>query len=301
MPAWGVRTALTALRTFMAEPGTAGQVGGLEAPADVRRRLAKDSRQWRCEMGCGRKSNLETMRDWWAVCREKGVKVDEEGSGEGTQMEVLPEGVNLEARGKEDKGKSKEVPQQGFADSKQQPQSIPTFQRSQQSQEPSKSQHPPAPPEPKPPSQADSGSQSNLQPPPASYTHTDRTISPIPHTHTPTPESAQSHAESYLSSSELTTESRQRRPMMSVHAPPVAAAAAAVNNPSPLQTQQQHQQERQDGLPTVTIDRAIAFVFLMLILMVLKKIFYPGGLSGPEGVRYVDGNRAGGFYMEREI
>src|ERR1700750_1661662 len=32
MPAWGVRTALTALRTFMAEPGTAGQVGGLEAP-----------------------------------------------------------------------------------------------------------------------------------------------------------------------------------------------------------------------------------------------------------------------------
>ena len=300
MPAWGVRTALTALRTFMAEPGTAGQVGGLEAPADVRKRLAKDSRQWRCGMGCGGKSNLQTMREWWASCREKGVKVDEEGCGQGTEMEVLPEGVNLEARGSEDKGKRKEVQQQGSTESDPQSRSIPGVQRPPQAPQPVPSEQPQPSMESEQPPPA-SSSQSSLQPPQPSYTHTDRTASPIPHTHTPTPESAQSHAESYLSSSELATQSRQRRPMMSVHAPPVAAASAAVNDPAPLQTQQQHRQERQDGPPTLTIDRAIAFVFLMLILMLLKKIIYPGGIMNADGVRYVDGNRAGGFYMEREM
>ena len=304
MPAWGVRTALTALRTFMAEPGTAGQVGGLEAPADVRKRLARESRDWRCGMGCGGKSNLQVMREWWTVCRDKGVKVDEEGSGEGTEMEALPEGVNLEARGREEKGKSKEVQLQDNTESARQPQSATTDHGAQQVPQRSQSthsQHPSAKSEPRQPHPAVSSTQSSLQPPPPSYTHAQRSVSPIPHTHTPTPESAQSHAESYLSSSELTTQSRQRRPMMSVHAPPVAAASAAVNDPAPLQTQQQHQQEQQEGPPTLTIDRAIAFVFLMLILMVLKKIVYPAGLTNSDGVRYVDGDRAGGFYMEREV
>ncbi len=304
MPAWGVRTALTALRTFMAEPGTAGQVGGLEAPADVRRRLARDSRDWRCGMGCEGKSNLQVMREWWTVCREKGVKVDEEGSGEGTEMEVLPEGVNLEARGREEKGKSKEVQQQASTESNPQTPSIPGDNRAQQGSQPSQFTSPqqPSRPETTQPPQTVSTS-SNLQPPPPSYTHLERSISPIPHAHTPTPESAQSHAESYLSSSELTTQSRQRRPMMSVHAPPVAAASAAVNNPAPLQTQHQHQQQQEmrEAASTLTVDRAIAFVFLMLVLMLLKKVLYPAGITNPDGVRYVDGNRAGGFYMEREM
>jgi len=111
MPAWGVRTALTALRTFMAEKGTAGQVGGLEASKEVRQRLARESRLWRCD-GCGNqgRTNEEVMKEWWVVCREKGVKVGEDGEEVG--LELLPEGMNLEARdpnqqkGKEQSGDS---------------------------------------------------------------------------------------------------------------------------------------------------------------------------------------------------
>jgi len=91
MPAWGVRTALTALRSFMAEQGSAGQVGGLEASADVRKRLARESRNWRCA-GCA-KSNEEIMREWWGLCAEKGVKVEEDMG-----LDSLPEGMSLEAR-----------------------------------------------------------------------------------------------------------------------------------------------------------------------------------------------------------
>ena len=277
MPAWGVRTALTALRTFMAEAGTAGQVGGLEAPADVRKRLAKESRQWKCGMGCGGKSNLEIMRDWWQVCREKGVKVDEEGVGEGTRMEVLPEEVNLEARSKDEKEKE------------------------QQQQQPIQSQTPPLPAISEPsadsirqasaPTQQVTTESSKLQP---------STSTPVRHAATPTPESAQSHAESYLSTSELNEAVAHRRPMMSVHAPPMAAANAAVNDPAPLQTTQAHNNERDSPL-TLTIDRAIAGVFLMLILMLLKKIFYPAGTTDAGSLGYVDGNGGRGFYMERDM
>jgi ubiquitin-conjugating enzyme E2 J1 len=89
MPAWGIRTALVALRTFMGEEGTAGQVGGMEASKDVRQRMAKSSKQWKCD-GCGGKTNEEIMQDWWEVCREKGVDVKEEAG-----LEELPEGLKL--------------------------------------------------------------------------------------------------------------------------------------------------------------------------------------------------------------
>jgi ubiquitin-conjugating enzyme E2 J1 len=89
MPAWGIRTALVALRTFMGEEGTSGQVGGMEASRDVRERMAKSSKQWRCE-GCGGKTNEEIMRDWWGICREKGINVGEEAG-----LEELPDGLKL--------------------------------------------------------------------------------------------------------------------------------------------------------------------------------------------------------------
>jgi ubiquitin-conjugating enzyme E2 J1 len=92
MPAWGVRTALTALRSFMAEKGTAGQVGGLEASKEVRERLARESGRWKCSQ-CGGKTNQEIMDEWWAACREQGVNVEEH-----TALESLPEGMNLETR-----------------------------------------------------------------------------------------------------------------------------------------------------------------------------------------------------------
>ena len=165
-----------------------------------------------------------------------------------------------------------------------------------------------------------SSSSLNLQPPSSSQTQ--RSRSPVPHTSTPTPESAQSRAESYLDSSELNTPTRQRRPMMSIHAPPIAAASAALNDHAPLQSQtdqqNQHQQQyqyqqfqgqerqRDRDVGMFTIDRAIAGVFLVLVLMVLKKIFYPAG-TNPAPFGYVEGNGrgrgggAGGFYMEREM
>ncbi|OJJ97155.1 hypothetical protein ASPACDRAFT_9009, partial [Aspergillus aculeatus ATCC 16872] len=49
-PAWGIRTALIALRSFM-DGDARGQVGGLDVGEEVRRRYAVASRGWRCE-GC---------------------------------------------------------------------------------------------------------------------------------------------------------------------------------------------------------------------------------------------------------
>ena len=94
MPAWGVRTALTALRTFMTEQGSAGQVGGLEAPREVRERMARESRSWKCN-SC-RKSNREIIDQWWDVCRAKGIKIGNDGEEIG--LDLLPEGMELEAR-----------------------------------------------------------------------------------------------------------------------------------------------------------------------------------------------------------
>ena len=92
MPAWGIRTALTALRSFMAEKGTAGQLGGLESSTEVRQRLARESRDWRCE-ACSGQTNEEIMIVWWEACRQKGIKVEEEMS-----VEELPEGLTMELK-----------------------------------------------------------------------------------------------------------------------------------------------------------------------------------------------------------
>ena len=61
--------------------------------------------------------------------------------------------------------------------------------------------------------------------------------------------------------------------MSGIHAPPLAAANAALSQSGqPLLLQRDREREH-----TITIDRAIAGVFLALCLMVLKKIFYPAG------------------------
>ncbi|GAQ40287.1 ubiquitin-conjugating enzyme E2 J1 [Aspergillus tubingensis] len=81
-PAWGIRTALIALRSFM-DGDAKGQVGGLDVADEVRRRYARESRAWRCD-GCeGSKGrgNEVVMREWWGVCRERGVGVEGEDFG----------------------------------------------------------------------------------------------------------------------------------------------------------------------------------------------------------------------------
>jgi ubiquitin-conjugating enzyme E2 J1 len=73
-PAWGVRTAVVALRGFMeSEPG--GQVGALECPESQRRLIAEQSRCWRCET-CA-KSNLEILKEGEEAAKAIGRVEDE--------------------------------------------------------------------------------------------------------------------------------------------------------------------------------------------------------------------------------
>lgn len=59
-PAWGIRTALWALRAFM-EGGAKGQVGGMDMGEAERKRLAEESRGWKCT-ACGSKTNEEILK-----------------------------------------------------------------------------------------------------------------------------------------------------------------------------------------------------------------------------------------------
>ncbi|EAL93946.1 ubiquitin-conjugating enzyme E2 [Aspergillus fumigatus Af293] len=97
-PAWGIRTALLALRSFM-DADAKGQVGGLDVDVAVRRRYAVESRGWVCEVCEGGRSNEEVLRAWREVCRAKGVEVEEDevqgagaGAGAGGTAERTPSG-----------------------------------------------------------------------------------------------------------------------------------------------------------------------------------------------------------------
>ncbi|KAG8530295.1 uncharacterized protein KY384_004797 [Bacidia gigantensis] len=105
-PAWGIRTALWALRAFM-EGDAKGQVGGMEMGESQRRELAGESRGWVCG-GCGGRSNER-------ILSEEGGGGDG-GEGEG-EAHKIPEELRFgfkDEMGKEpgekvDKGKGKEV------------------------------------------------------------------------------------------------------------------------------------------------------------------------------------------------
>ena len=89
-PAWGIRTALVAIRAFM-EGDAKGQVGGVEASKEVRERYARESAPWRCST-CG-KTNADIARDF----------AKEESRG---QEEAVPEELKLGY--KDELGKEKE-------------------------------------------------------------------------------------------------------------------------------------------------------------------------------------------------
>ncbi|KAL4931980.1 ubiquitin-conjugating enzyme E2 [Aspergillus undulatus] len=97
-PAWGVRTALTAIRSFM-EGDARGQVGGLEVGDEVRRQWAGASRGWCCgECNGGGKSNEVVLREWREYCVEMGVDVEKE-----EEVEGVPEGLRIGVGKKEKK------------------------------------------------------------------------------------------------------------------------------------------------------------------------------------------------------
>ncbi|KAL6911067.1 ubiquitin-conjugating enzyme/RWD-like protein [Trichoderma evansii] len=66
-PAWGIRTALVALRSFM-ETDVLGQLGGMETTEAVRRRLAQESVSFKCAV-CA-KSNADIIAECEDRCKE---------------------------------------------------------------------------------------------------------------------------------------------------------------------------------------------------------------------------------------
>ncbi|KAK1594721.1 ubiquitin-conjugating enzyme [Colletotrichum navitas] len=82
-PAWGVRTALVALRSFM-ETDPKGQLGGLETSDAVRKRHATASHTFKCPT-CA-KTNLEIIRD----C-EDAAKANADSSGITAEVEIPSE------------------------------------------------------------------------------------------------------------------------------------------------------------------------------------------------------------------
>lgn len=86
-PAWGIRTALTAIRSFM-DGDPKGQLGGLDASEDVRRMWAEKSRTWSCECMNG-KTNEQILNEWRAICSQKGISVDDQ------DRETIPEELRM--------------------------------------------------------------------------------------------------------------------------------------------------------------------------------------------------------------
>jgi hypothetical protein len=273
MPAWGVRTALTALRSFMAEKGSAGQVGGLEAKAEVRERLARESKGWRCD-SCGGRTNSDIMREWWEICKERGVKVEEEMS-----LEELPEGLSLEAR---EPGSKVEGNQ--FQTETQQQASRTVLSTSPGNEAvqttlltPNNQQLPTSDPA----ALAGSSAQPSLladciQEPvksPESITTAVAGVSPT---------SSSTSSTSHTSGALLTrkdTSHQSNRASKSRSAPPTSPPTITAPAPTPP-TQNVTLNNTAEDTSTITIDRAIGALFVALMIMILKKIFYPAGGSG---------------------
>lgn len=86
-PAWGVRTALVALRSFM-ETDPKGQLGGLDTSEAVRKQLAAQSRAWKCA-GCGGRPNEEIIRECEAAAKD--TEAEGGSSQKATDVEVPAE------------------------------------------------------------------------------------------------------------------------------------------------------------------------------------------------------------------
>ncbi|CZT19730.1 related to ubiquitin-conjugating enzyme E2 6 [Ramularia collo-cygni] len=104
-PAWGIRTALVAIRSFM-DTDAKGQLGGMDASDEVRRRFAAQSMSSRCAT-CG-KSNADIVKEMNEAAKEVGE----------TKPEEVPEQLRLayredlsKAEGKMPEGQSKASPQ----------------------------------------------------------------------------------------------------------------------------------------------------------------------------------------------
>jgi len=112
-PAWGIRTALVALRAFM-ETDAKGQLGGLDTSEKERKRCAEGSGSWKCTT-CGR-SNEDILRE----C-EEAVKASE-GEGMERVEEIVPEGLVIGSRedlGLSNKKRQGSVPEEEDVDTEE--------------------------------------------------------------------------------------------------------------------------------------------------------------------------------------
>ncbi|KAF2239042.1 UBC-like protein [Viridothelium virens] len=107
-PAWGLRTALVAIRSFM-DTNASGQLGGMDSSESARKKMAADSSAWKCA-GCGM-TNGEIMKE-----REDAVRQLQD-SGKLKEEEV-PEELKLAYR--------EDLQQQPAAQSSAAPQPEPT-------------------------------------------------------------------------------------------------------------------------------------------------------------------------------
>ncbi|KAF2503002.1 UBC-like protein [Lophium mytilinum] len=91
-PAWGIRTAMVAIRSFM-DTDAKGQVGGIECNEQARKKMAVESVGWKCG-ACG-KNNAEIIREREEIVKEMG----------GEKVEgVVPEELRLAYRDELNKG-----------------------------------------------------------------------------------------------------------------------------------------------------------------------------------------------------
>ncbi|KAF2123104.1 ubiquitin-conjugating enzyme/RWD-like protein [Lophiotrema nucula] len=94
-PAWGIRTAMVAIRSFM-DTDAKGQLGGIECGPAVRKRMAGESPAFKCPV-CGR-SNAEIMQE-----REEAAELIEVKEG-ARKEEAVPEELRLAYRDELGKG-----------------------------------------------------------------------------------------------------------------------------------------------------------------------------------------------------
>ncbi|KAI1335215.1 ubiquitin-conjugating enzyme/RWD-like protein [Xylariaceae sp. FL0016] len=106
-PAWGVRTALVALRTFM-ETGASGQIGGLDTSDAVRTKLAASSKAWKCAT-CA-KSNEQIM----AECEERYKEFEDQYGGSSERKEVeIPAELKMGFRDEMEKARARQGGDEG--------------------------------------------------------------------------------------------------------------------------------------------------------------------------------------------
>ncbi|TEY76063.1 hypothetical protein BOTCAL_0061g00220 [Botryotinia calthae] len=104
-PAWGIRTALVALRFFM-ETSPSGQLGGVDASDSIRKRIAGESRGWKCGV-CGGKSCEEILGEAEQLAKE----LEGEGTSSNREEEAIPPDmqIGLKKETKTDTGSNQEI------------------------------------------------------------------------------------------------------------------------------------------------------------------------------------------------